>query len=136
MTNGKYRISFELTDNYNIVGFRNFIKQLLSDEETYEVFIISNDDNSAYISKTAENLKINESHTIICNFAEDKLTAIREKNIDIHLDNLQSFILLVDNMTENSHGVLVTKNLNKFYLVPDYTIVFNRLLKEIKNEEN
>jgi len=134
MTNGKYRLSFEITDNYIIDGFRNFIKMLLSDEESFEVYIISNDDSAAMISKIGETLGLAEDHVIITNFADDKLQAVITHNIDVHLDNLQSFVMSVDDFTPNSYGILVTKNLNKFYLKPDYILVFDRIIKEIYEE--
>ena len=58
---------------------------------------------------------------------------IETLNIDIHLDNLQSFVMKIGELTPNSHGVLVTKNLNKYYLKPDYVLVFDRLMMEINN---
>jgi len=135
MTNGKFRVSFEVTDNWTIQGFRNFIKVLLSDENTFDVYIISNDDNSSYILKTGQNLSMNADHVKICNFESDKLQLIESLNIDIHLDNLQSFVMKIDELTPSSHGVLVTKNLNKYYLKPDYVLVFDRLMMEIKDGE-
>lgn len=135
MTNGKFRVSFEITDNWTIQGFRNFIKVLLSDENTFDVYIISNDDNSSYILKTGQNLSMDANHVKICNFESDKLQLIESLNIDIHLDNLQSFVMKIDELTPSSHGVLVTKNLNKYYLKPDYVLVFDRLMMEIKDGE-
>ena len=135
MTNNKYRISFEVTDNWMIDGFRNFIKVLLSDDNTFEVYIISNDDNTIYVNNVAKSLNIEQTHVIIKNFTDDKLKAIKDYNIDIHLDNLQSFVMRVDELTD-TYGVLVTKNLNKFYLKPDYILVFDRLLTQINDEES
>lgn len=135
MTNGKFRVSFEITDNWSIQGFRNFIKVLLSDENTFDVYIISNDDNSSYILKTGQNLSMDSDHVKICNFESDKLQLIETLDIDIHLDNLQSFVMKIDELTPNSHGILVTKNLNKYYLKPDYVLVFDRLMMEIKDGE-
>jgi len=135
MTNNKYRISFEVTDNWMMDGFRNFVKVLLSDDNTFEVYIISNDDNTIYVNNVAKSLNLEQNNVIITNFTDDKLKAIKDHNIDIHLDNLQSFVMHVDEFT-NTYGVLVTKNLNKFYLKPDYILVFDRLLTQIKNEES
>ena len=126
------KVSFEITDNWEVEGFRNFIKLLLSDDK-YEVYIISNDDSTQYISSVGTQLGLDASHTIITNFTNDKVDAITNNNIQIHLDNLQSFILLVDETTD-AYGVLVTRVLNKYYLVADYIITFNRLVKQI--EEN
>jgi hypothetical protein len=134
MINNKYRVSFEITDNWAVEGFRNFIRVLLSDETQFEVYIISNDDSTSLIKKTGENLGLDEAHVIRCNFSDDKLEAIQNNKIDIHLDNLQSFVMLVTETTD-AYGILITKNLNKYYLKPDYIVVFDRLLQQIKNEE-
>jgi hypothetical protein len=125
-------ISFEITDNWDIEGFRNFIKMLMSDD-LYNIFIISNDDSSANITAVGNKLGLPQNQIIICNFTNDKINNISNNNIDIHFDNLQSIILLVDETT-NAHGILVTPNLNKFYLVPDYIITFDNIVKRIINE--
>ena len=64
----------------------------------------------------------------------DKTQAIIDNRIDIHFDNLQSFILLVDETTD-AYGVMVTYNLNKYYLRPDYVITFERLIAQIIKDE-
>jgi len=127
------RVSFEITDNYEIEGFRNFLKVLMSDDQ-YDVFIISNDDSSSYISTVGAAIGLPTSNIIICNFTNDKIQAITNNNIDIHLDNLQSFILLVDETTD-AYGVIVTRYLNKYYLKPDYIITFDRLVAQILKDE-
>lgn len=131
----KYKISFEVSDNYNNGGFRNFVKYLLSDSK-YEVFIISNDDSSTYINAIAQVLNIPTDHVKICNFSDDKLNQISVNDIDIHFDNLQSFVILVDNTT-NAYGILVSSAENKFNSEPQYMTDFNQILKQIDrdNEE-
>lgn len=125
------KVSFEITDNWEIDGFRNFIKMLLSDTDNYEVYLISNDDSSAYITTVGTQLGLDSNHVLITNFTNDKIDAINNNNIQIHIDNLQSFILLVDETTD-AYGVLVTRLLNKYYLTPDYIITFNRLVELIR----
>lgn len=126
-------VSFEITDNWEIEGFRNFIKLLMSDDN-YNIFIISNDDSAGYITKTGTNLGLPVSNVIVCNFTNDKIIAIENNNIHLHFDNLQSFILLTDETTD-AYGILVTHLLNKYYLKPDYQLVFEKYVAEIiKNE--
>lgn len=134
MTNNKYRISFEVEDNWDMGGFRNFIKFLLSEDNLYEVFIISNAEDSMLINTIGQSLGLNSAHIIITNFEQDKVQAIINNNIDIHFDNLQSTVLLITETTENSYGVLVTPNLNKYYLEPDYILVFERYKRTILDE--
>lgn len=126
-------ISFEVTDNWTIDGFRNFIKMLLSDDTSYNVFIISNDDSTDYINRVGEILGMSSSNVKVCNFTDDKLQEVENNNIHIHFDNLQSFVLLVDETTD-AHGILVTPNLNKHYNLPDYVLVFHRTLKMLNEE--
>lgn len=130
----KIRVSWEITDNWDIDSFRRFIKLLLSDDEKYEVFIISNDDTAARIVTIGNSLGLLSSEIIICNFTADKVQAIIDNEIDIHLDNLQSFVMLVDETTD-AYGILVTPNLNRFYVESDFIIVFNKLVKQINTSE-
>lgn len=127
----KIKVSFEIEDSYNIQGFRNFLKYVQSDDK-FELYIISNDDDSALILRIGSNLGLDPSKVIVCNFTQDKIQAIVDNKIDIHLDNLQSTIMLVQETT-SAYGILVTKNLNKYYLEPDYVIVFNRVVDEIES---
>jgi len=127
----KIKVSFEIEDSYNIQGFRNFLKYVQSDDK-FELYIISNDDDSALILRIGSNLGLDPSKVIVCNFTQDKIQAIIDNNINIHLDNLQSTIMLVQETT-SAYGILVTKNLNKYYLEPDYVIVFNRVVEEIES---
>lgn len=129
--NKEIRISFEIEDSWSVDSFRNFIKLLLSDDK-FNIFIISNNDISSHITNVGNNLGLPAENIVICNFTDDKIQAIIDKKIDIHFDNLQSSVLLVDETTE-AYGVLVTRNLNKFYLKEDYIIVFERLLKQIES---
>lgn len=126
------KISFEIEDNWNIVDFRNYIKLLMS-EDLYEIYIISNANNSADIVRAGSFLGLPSENVIITNFQEDKLNAVTTNNIDIHFDNLQSFVFLLEETTD-TRGVLVTPYLNKFYLISDYKVVFDRILKEIQEE--
>ena len=128
------KVSFEITDNYDIGSFRNFIKKLLSEDDLYELYIISNDDSSTDINNVANSLGLDNNHVIICNFTNDKITAINNNGIQVHFDNLQSFVMLVDETTE-AYGVLVTPWLNRYYLESDFIITFNSIVKRIRNDE-
>jgi len=130
----KLKVSFEITDNYDIEGFRNFINDVIEDTEKYEVYIISNDDNSVLMDRIGTNLGLDSFHIIHCNFVQDKITAMTTYSIDIHFDNLQSVILLVDETTD-AYGVLVNPNLNRFYVMPDFVITFNSLVTRILQDE-
>lgn len=127
-------ISFEVTDNWDIEGFRNFVKFLLSDER-FNVLIISNDNSTSYVSSIGALLGMDEDNVVICNFTNDKIQAVQDNDIHIHLDNLQSFVLLVEETTD-AYGILVNPNLNRHYLKPDYVLVFERLLKQLSSEES
>lgn len=131
---GKKKVSFEVSYSWAMLSFRRYMKQLLEDTENYEVYIISNHDSSSYIVTAGNTLGLDNSKIIICNFASDKLQAIQDNKIDIHFDDLQSFIMLVDE-TSDAHGVLVTSNMNKYENRADYKVVFDRIVKLIDSEE-
>lgn len=130
----KINIGFEITDNFDTQGFRNFIKLLMSDDR-YDLFLISTDNNASYITKTGENLGLLASNVIICNFTIDKINTIINNKINIFFDNLQSTIILIDVDTD-AEGILVNPNLNRYYLKPDYVVVFDRLISEINGKNN
>ena len=46
----KIKVGFEVTDSWSHGDFREFIKSLIKDDCKYEVYIISNDDSSSFIS--------------------------------------------------------------------------------------
>lgn len=129
------KVSFEVTDSWSIQGFRNFIKTLLSDEEAFEVFIISNDDSSSYILAAGNKLGLDNDHIIICNFTEDKLDAVRDNNIDIHLDSLYTFSELVDTETE-AVGIYVSEMFNTQLLQPKYVVDFDVALAYLDSLED
>lgn len=129
----KIKISFEITDVYNTEGFRNFIKFLMSDDN-FDVYIISNHETGGAIIKVGEILGLPDDHVITTNFNEDKLDAIKTNNINIHFDNLQSFILFVDETTD-AYGILVNGKWNTFYNKSDYLVVFERILKKVQDEQ-
>lgn len=133
--NNKIKISWEVTDNWNKVDFRAWIKYLLSLEDIYEVFIISNDDSSSYILRIATELGLDSQHTIITNFTNDKVQAITDNHINIHLDNLQSFVILVDSTTE-AYGVLVDNHLSRYYVKSQYIIDFETAQKLVERDMN
>lgn len=135
MSDSKIKVSFEVTDNYNKADFRAWIKYLLSLEDMYEVFIISNDNSSAYINRIAIELNIDTAHTIVTNFSIDKIQAIIDNHIDIHLDNLQSFIILVDSSTE-AYGVLVDNHLSRYYVKSQYILDFEIAQKLVERNKN
>jgi len=130
----KIKVSFEITDNWIRVDFRGWIKYLLSLEQDYEVYIISNDDSALYINRVANDLGLDANHTKICNFTDDKLQTIVVNNINIHFDNLESFTVLVD--TTDTYGILVRGNLNRFHLKSQYVLDFENTVKLINREKN
>lgn len=129
----KLNISFEIEDIYNHGDFRLFVKFLLSEDNKYNLFLISNADSSSQIAGIAKNLGLDSGHVVVCNFTDDKLQAIRDNQIDIHFDNLQSFVMLVDETT-NAYGILVTSMENKYYAKKDYMVTFDQVLFKIKKE--
>lgn len=129
MINKKLRISIEIEDNWSRGDFRIFVKYLLS-IEAYDVYIISNNDIAADITRIGESLGMESDHIIVCNFTDDKLQAIVNNNINIHFDNLQSFIMLLE--TTDAEGILVSGKVNKYYAKQDYLVVFDNVLEEIR----
>lgn len=131
----KIKVSFEITDIYNLGDFRAFIKFLLSNDTKYDVLIISNNDSSSYIHAVGEQLGIELSNRIICNFNADKLQAITDNNINIHLDGIFSFVTSVENETE-AYGILVDSKVDKYGVKQRYVEIFQRIESEITRDQN
>ena len=126
----KLKVSFEVTDNWERDDFRVFIKELLKYTDNYEVYIISNDDSTAYIQRTGQILELDSNHILVVGFTIDKLDAITTNNIDIHLDNLLTTVTRVDEETE-AYGILVNELPNKYLDLPKYVVEFNRAVEKL-----
>ncbi len=134
MLNRAIKVSFEVTDNWPKGEFRAFIRELLKDTDVYTVYIISNDNSSAYIQSIGQVLEMDSSKVIIVNFTADKLNAIDSNKIDIHLDNLLNSTTLVDETTD-AYGIFVNELPNTYELKPSYIVEFGRVVERINNEQ-
>lgn len=126
----KLKISFEVTDNWERDDFRVFIKELLKYTDNYEIYIISNDDSTAYIQRTGQILNLDSDHIFVVGFTNDKIDTITTNNIDIHLDNLLTTVTRVDEETE-AYGILVNELPNKYLDTPKYIVEFNRAIERL-----
>lgn len=138
----KLRISFELTDSWNREEFRQLIRIMMFSPITYckrpdtqiELFIISNNDSSAYVYKVATQLGLNDgTHTILCNFRQDKVDACVNNNIDIHFDSDSLTITMLEpTLTE---GILVRSIVDYYHTTMKYITEFEDVLKTIIDEK-
>jgi hypothetical protein len=128
------KVSFEVEDCWDTQAFRNFIKVLLSDEEAYEVFIISTQDTDR-ITHVGNSLGLDAAHTIVCSDNDAKLIAIDDNDIDIHLDNIQRVVERVDTETE-AVGVLVDESWSGFYSEPMYLVKFDVALSYLNDRDS
>lgn len=139
----KIKIGFEVTDNWDIQAFRDVVYALINTPEKLnsklkagdvEVFIVSTDDSSPYIWRIAQILGLDSAHTFNPGSTSLKLTRIDTEKIQIFLDNLQSTVMLIDELSVYADGILVdykqdTYNVNpKWYQQLQERI--NRLLDE------
>lgn len=132
-------ISFEITDNWARGEFRELIKGLIKYPEKYNVYILSNDDSSAYIQSVANVLKRatpdwnkNDDHTLIVGFTNDKITTIDQYKIDIHLDNLLYVVTQIEEETE-AYAIYVNELPNKYDVEPTYIVELERAVERILN---
>lgn len=138
----KIRISFELTDSWNREEFRQLIRIMMFNPIVYckrpdtqiELFIISNNDSSAYVYKIATQLGLNDgTHTILVNFRQDKVNAIVANNIDIHFDEDSLTITMLEPTLTN--GILVRSITDPYHVTMKYVVEFQDILKTIINEK-
>lgn len=129
----KIKVSFEVQDNWKRGDFREFIQGLLKND-SYEVYIISNDDTTAYILSIGETLGIPNNRVIVTNFTSDKVETIANYNIDVHFDNKQATVIAVDAETD-AEAILVDSIPNKYLVEPKYQVEFERVIKKLISGE-
>lgn len=129
------KVSIEITDSYDRIDFRNYIKYLLSMDTKYEVFIISTNTNSVYIQAVGEQFGIPVANRIVCLSNEDKIAAINENSIDIHLDNVQSLVDIIDAET-NAYAILVSHTWHRFLVKLMYVVRFERAVEQVLEDRN
>ncbi len=86
MTNGKLKISFEVTDIWNREEFRELIKLLFRDpvtgckceveQDQIEMFLISNNDSTPYIQTIGKQLGLDSAHIIVTNLDRIRLALL------------------------------------------------------------
>lgn len=128
----KIKVGFEVTDNWSNGGFREFITSIFKDDR-YELYIISNDDNSAYITSVGVALGLPTTQVFIVNFTQDKLDKIDLIGIQIYLENLKYVADQIENTT-GSYGIYVNELPNKYQVQPAYVVSFDRLVNGLNGE--
>ena len=128
----KIKVGFEITDNWNKADFREFI-YLLLENDNYELYVISNNDTSAYILSVGAQLGLPSNRVIITNFTPDKVQAIVDNNIDIYFDNIQMTVLIIQETTD-CEAILVNELPNRYQSKTTWYVNFERVIKQIKEE--
>lgn len=128
----RIKVGFEVTDNWSNGGFREFITSIRKDVR-YELYIISNDDNSAYITSVGVALELPTTQVFIVNFTQDKLDKIDLIGIQIYLENLKYVADQIENTT-GSYGIYVNELPNKYQVQPAYVVSFDRLVNGLNGE--
>jgi hypothetical protein len=123
----KIKVGFEVTDNWAKGDFREFITSLTKLPEKYELYIISNDDSSAYISSVGVTLGLPTTQVYVVNFTQDKLDKIDALGVEIYLENLKYVADQVEDTT-NAYGIYVNELPRKYYAQPIYIVDFERLI--------
>lgn len=131
----KIKVSFEVTDNWNRGDFKKLIKDIVDDSDSFELYIISNDNSSMYIQTIGQIIGLPDDKVVIVSFRQDKIDAISNLGINIHLDNLLDVVTLVDETTD-AFGILVNSIPKKYYTLPGYIVEFGRRVEEINGESN
>lgn len=129
----KIKVGFEVTDTWDKGDFKLFIQGLLKNDN-YEVWIISNDNTTAYILSIGEQLGIPTNRIIVTNFTNDKVEAIANYDMDIYFDNIQATVIRVDAETD-CEAILVNELPNRFEVRPTYQVEFERVIDNL-NKEN
>lgn len=137
----KIKISFEITDNWQLGDFRSVIKMLQTNPAEYnpyvdefEMYIISTNTDTTYFNLVATNANIDANHRFQVMTVDDKLQKIRDEQIQIHLDNLNPTVVKVENETD-AWGILVDSKRNYYNVEPLYNKYIRDRVWAILREE-
>lgn len=130
----KIKVGFEVTDNWSKADFREFIF-LLKGNDNYDLYIISNDDTSAYILSVGAQLGLPSNRVIITNFTQDKVQAIVDNNLDIYFDNLQMVVLTIQETTD-CEAILVNELPNRYKAKTTWYVQFEQVIKQLTQAES
>lgn len=137
----KIKISFEITDNWQLGDFRSVIKVLQTNPaeynpyvEEFEIYIISTNIDNTYFNSVATAANIDANHRFQVLTVDDKLQAIRDNQIQIHLDNLNPTVIRVENETD-AWGILVDFKRDYYNVEPLYSRYIRDRVWAILREE-
>lgn len=125
----KIKVGIEVTDNWTRGDFRQFVMSI-SKNTAYELYIISNDDISAYIVAAGVVLGLPTDRVVITNFTDDKIDAITLNGIQIYLENLKYVADRIDYETD-CYGIFVNEIPDRFQAQPTYIVDFDRAVVQI-----
>lgn len=128
----KIKIGFEITDSWNKADFREFI-QLVVKNTNYDVYIISNNDTSAYILSVGAQLDLPSNRVIITNFTADTVQAIVDNGIQIYFHNIQMTVLVIQETTD-CEAILVNDLPNRYQSKTTWYVNFERVIKQIEED--
>lgn len=131
----------EVTDTWNRDEFRQLIKLILfnptsvcnTPTQDFELFIISNNDSTAYIQSIGLTLGLDSAHIIVVAFRQDKVDAVEDNAIDVHFDSDQLTIDMVEAL--DTQAVLVRSLQDGFNMRMKYITEFHNILKNVISEE-
>lgn len=131
--NNKIKIAFEPIGTWQVESFRNLIKDLYKESDCYEISIISNSFDYAYLSTIKS--EIGEDVTISMYTNMDSLIEVLDtKAIDIYLNPSESVRLVV--MALVTKGVLVNEIMDTYLAQPKYITKLKFWIKHLKEGES
>lgn len=139
----KIKIGFEVTDNWDIQAFRDVIMVLQNRPEEFnsklkvgdiELFLISTNDSSPYIWRIASIIGLDSSHTFNPGSVALKLTRIDTEKIQLYLDNLQSTVLQIDELSQYADGILVDYKPDTYNINPKWYQQLQERIKRLLDE--
>jgi len=135
----KLKIGFEVTNSWYREEFRQLIKIIMFNFPSFcknqppseiEVFIISNNDSSAYVYKIGSLLGLNDGyHTQIVNFRQDKVDKCVELGINIFFDEDSLTTVLLE--PTDTWAILVRSITDPYHVTMKYVTEFEDVLRTI-----
>ena len=115
----KIKIAFDITDTWQYSVFRELINDFLVEDEFYEVFLITKDPDTAYVTNVVAQMGVNPNNVYQETTNTGIITRLNTLSIEIYLsaDNQ-----IVEDINDNTvtKAILVNETPDRYKMQPMY----------------
>jgi len=135
MTN-KLKLAFDIEDTWNYETFRELIHILLTEDDDFEVYLITLNTDTQYINSIVTNMDINPNNVYQETSDNNIITRLNTLNINIYLQADNELVEAVnETSTTPTRAILVNSIPDRYKLQPMYITNLEFWFKQIKNDQ-